>query len=87
MYIFFLDFQSDDDILAFEKKFLKQCLQIRLPNLQPHSAKFEAQIVITRISIKCSCGNLINGEICSKLNTIDKQKWTEFMGNSGNGVY
>lgn len=70
-----------------EKQFLKECLMQRLPNLAPHSNQFEAQIVITRISITCKCGELKTGEKCSTFNSIDEQKWTEFMGNLNNGVY
>ena len=72
-----------------EKKLLRQCLKSRLPDLKPVYQKYETQIVITRISITCTCGSDLNPkkEVCSKLNDIDKQKWTEYMGNAGEGIY
>lgn len=70
-----------------EKQFLKECLMQRLPNLAPHTYQFESQIVVTRISMACTCGELKTGETCSKFNSIDQQKWTEFMGNLNSGVY
>lgn len=66
-----------------EKQFLKECLMKRMPNLAPHTHQFESQIVVTRISITCSCGDLKTGEKCSTFNSIEKQKWTEFLENSG----
>lgn len=75
------------NVESIEKHFLKQCLEQRLPNVTPHTIRFESQIVATRISITCSCGDLKAGEKCSTFNTIENQKWTEFMGNSNNGVY
>ncbi|GAB0089791.1 Signal recognition particle subunit SRP68 [Sergentomyia squamirostris] len=73
-----------------EKEILLQCLQERIPALEtltPPRPKYEMQIVIARISISCGCGKLGRDEICSQLNTIDNQRWTEFMGNLGNGLY
>lgn len=70
-----------------ENRFLKDCLMLRLPNLAPHTFQFEPQIVVTRISIACTCGVLKTGEKCSTFNSIDEQKWTEFMGNLNSGVY
>ena len=78
---------SNEDLIQLEKQFLKQCLKIRLPNLQLHNSRFESQIVVTRISITCSCDDLKTGESCSTFNSIDKQKWTEFMGNTKHGFY
>lgn len=75
------------DVPLLEKQFLEQCLKSRIPNLNPIFPKYETQIVITRISITCSCGLLKENEICSQLNPIEKQKWTQFMGNYGNGIY
>lgn len=75
------------DTLELEKRFMKSCLESRLPNLAPHSSKYESQIVITRLSIKCACGDLKTAEQCSTLKPIDEQKWTEYMGNTNNGVY
>jgi len=74
-------------MILIEKELLKKCLKERLINLTPTYPKYEGQIVVTRITISCSCGQLNKGEICSKLNTIDKQKWTGFMGNRGTGLY
>lgn len=83
----FLGF-PEEDAVSLEKQFLKQCLLNRLSNLTPPTPKYESQIVVTRISITCNCGNDIkDGEICSKLQPIEKQKWTGFMGNSRNGLY
>lgn len=59
----------------------------RMPNLAPHTYQFESQIVVTRISIKCTCGDLKTGEKCSTFKSMDDQKWTEFMGNLNSGVY
>lgn len=78
--------------LTVEKAFLSECLQKRLPNLadqhdQWSGQKYETQIVITRISIKCDCDNLESNEVCSKLNSVENQKWTGYMGNNGNGIY
>lgn len=73
--------------MLLEKKALKQCLKTRIQNAAPAQPKFESQTVLTRISISCKCGSLQAGEICSKLNTIDNQKWTGFMGNNRNGLY
>lgn len=70
-----------------ERNALKECIEQRLPNLSQHENKFEPQIVVTRLSIACACDTMKNGEKCSTLNKIDKQKWTEFMGNLNNGVY
>lgn len=64
------------------------CLRNRLSNVTPPKPmQFESQIVVTRISIACSCGNLKDGEICAKLNNVEKQKWTGYMGNDRNGLY
>lgn len=82
----FPDFPPDD-LIVLERKILKQCLMNRIHNIAPMQPKFESQTVVTRISISCKCGNLQAGEICSKLNNIDKQKWTGFMGNNRNGLY
>lgn len=76
-----------DDLIDLEKKILKQCLMSRIHKIVPTQPKFESQTVVTRISISCKCGSLQPGEICSKLNNIDNQKWTGFMGNNRNGLY
>lgn len=70
-----------------ERNALRDCIEQRLPNLSPHEAKFEPQIIITRLSITCTCDAMRTGEKCSALNQIDKQQWTEFMGNLNNGVF
>lgn len=75
------------NLQAIETKLLKECLNERLPNLAPHKTQFESQIVVTRISITCTCDAMKTGEKCSTLNRIDKQHWTEFMGNLNNGIY
>lgn len=75
------------NLQAIETKLLKECLSERLPNLTPHKTQFESQIVVTHISIACTCDSMKTGEKCSTLNRIDKQQWTEFMGNSNNGIY
>ncbi|XP_031637456.1 uncharacterized protein LOC116349932 [Contarinia nasturtii] len=77
-----------NNVELVEKQFLKECLIKRMPNLAPHIYQFESQIVVTRISITCACGDLKAGEKCSKFNSIDRQRWTEFMGNlNSGGVY
>lgn len=85
-YMHFLEF-TQAERLRLEKLFLKSCLETRLPNLTPHNSQYESQIVVTRLSIKCACGILKTGETCSTFKPIDEQKWTEFMGNSNNGLY
>ncbi|XP_055632215.1 uncharacterized protein LOC129772791 isoform X2 [Toxorhynchites rutilus septentrionalis] len=80
---------SRDDLLQLEKKFLKQCLKARMPNLKPSYQKFETQIIITRLEIGCTCGEDLNPgrEMCSRLHSYDQQRWTEYMGNEGKGSY
>ncbi|XP_055547055.1 uncharacterized protein LOC129731241 [Wyeomyia smithii] len=80
---------STDDLLQLEKKFLKQCLKARLPNLTPSYQKFETQIIVTRVEIGCSCDTDLNPsrEVCSKLHSYEQQRWTEYMGNTGSGAY
>lgn len=75
------------NLQAIETKLLKECLNERLPNITPHKTQFESQIVVTRISIACTCDAMKTGEKCSTLNRIDQQQWTEFMGNLNNGIY
>lgn len=75
------------NLQTIETKLLKECLNDRLPNLTPHKTQFESQIVVTRVSIKCTCDAMKTGEKCSTLNRIEKQQWTEFMGNLNNGIY
>lgn len=75
------------NLQAIETKLLKECLSERLPNLSPHKTQFESQIVVTRVSITCTCDVMKTGEKCSTLNPIQKQRWTEFMGNLNSGIY
>lgn len=70
-----------------KNQILKRCVLDRLPNLAPHSNQMDAQIVVTRISITCACGDLKTGEQCSTFNRFEDQKWTEFMGNMNSGAY
>ena len=85
-------YRPENEIPMYQKKFLKECLQSRIPDLlQPQSPRqsYETQIVITRISITCTCSDNLNPkkEICSNFNGIESQKWTEFMGTNLDGVY
>lgn len=84
-------FTNKFDKLPFqilERNALKKCIEQRLPNLSLHQNKFEPQIVVTRLSITCKCDEMKKtDEKCSTLHKIDKQKWTEFMGNLNNGVF
>ncbi|KAH8312555.1 hypothetical protein KR044_011370, partial [Drosophila immigrans] len=76
-----------DNLRVLRKQFLKQCLSERLVDADPALPKYESQLIITRIGITCSCRSLQPGEVCSELDHIDAQRWTEFMGNDGNGFY
>lgn len=85
-------YRPDSEIPMYQKKFLKECLQSRIPDLlqpQPPRQSYETQIVITRISISCTCSDNLNPkkEVCSNFNGINKQKWSEFMGSKLDGVY
>lgn len=76
-----------DTLRVLRKQFLKQCLSERLVDADPALPKYESQLIITRIGITCTCRSLQPGEVCSELDHIDAQRWTEFMGNDGNGFY
>ncbi|XP_073837613.1 uncharacterized protein [Musca autumnalis] len=76
-----------DNQRALRRQFLKQCLNERMVNINPEMPKYESQLVITRLSITCTCRSLQPGEVCSELDDIETQRWTEFMGNDGNGFY
>ncbi|KAL7730127.1 hypothetical protein ACLKA6_009400 [Drosophila palustris] len=76
-----------DNLRVLRKQFLKQCLSERLVDADPALPKYESQLIITRIGITCTCRSLQPGEVCSELDHIDAQRWTEFMGNDGNGFY
>ncbi|XP_065088687.1 uncharacterized protein LOC135710127 [Ochlerotatus camptorhynchus] len=80
---------SSEDLLHLEQKFLKRCLEERLPNVKPSYQRFETQIIVTRLEIGCSCPDDLNlkREVCSRLHSYDQQRWTEYMGNAGSGVY
>ncbi|KAH8359490.1 hypothetical protein KR093_007027, partial [Drosophila rubida] len=76
-----------DNLRVLRKQFLKQCLSERLVDADPALPKYESQLIITRIGLTCTCHPLQPGEVCSELDHIDAQRWTEFMGNDGNGFY
>eukprot|EP00099_Drosophila_melanogaster_P023143 NP_650824.1 uncharacterized protein Dmel_CG6184, isoform A [Drosophila melanogaster] len=76
-----------DNLRVLRKQFLKQCLSERLVDAEPTLPKFESQLVVTRIGITCTCRSLRPGEVCSELDPVESQRWTEFMGNSGHGFY
>lgn len=78
---------NNNNLQELETKLLKECVNERLPNVVPHKTQFESQIVVTRLSITCQCDDMKTGEKCSTLNRIDKQQWTEFMGNLNNGIF
>lgn len=86
-----INFSSPDlsktDLLLLERQLIESCISNRLPNLSVHKSKFESQIVITRLSIKCECGGLKTGEKCATLKPIEEQNWTEYMGNQNNGLF
>ncbi|XP_052888389.1 uncharacterized protein LOC128296904 [Anopheles moucheti] len=79
----------NEDMVQLEKKFFAQCLKARLPNLTPQYPRFETQIIVTRLEIGCGCSAELNParEVCSKLHSYDQQRWTQYMGNEGNGRY
>lgn len=74
---------------AYEKRFLDECLVARLKEfIVPPQQTMDSQLVVQRLSIECTCSEpLSSGEICSTFDDIENQKWTEFMGRSGMGVY
>ncbi|SPP83734.1 uncharacterized protein LOC117586183 [Drosophila guanche] len=76
-----------DNLRVLRKQFLKQCLSERLVDSEPALPKFESQLIVTRIGITCTCRSLQPGEVCSELDPLDAQHWTEFMGNHGHGYY
>lgn len=86
-------YRGDNEMLMLQKTFLKECLKNRLSNIPIDSIQqkpsYETQIIITRISISCTCSDNLNPkhELCSTLNNINQQKWTEFMGSNLNGIY
>ncbi|XP_036332525.1 uncharacterized protein LOC118743867 [Rhagoletis pomonella] len=76
-----------DNLRILRKQFLKQCLSDRLVNVTPHVPQYESQLIVTRIGISCTCRTLQAGEVCSELDDIQTQRWTEYMGNGGHGYY
>ncbi|XP_033236760.1 uncharacterized protein [Drosophila pseudoobscura] len=76
-----------DNLRVLRKQFLKQCLNERLVDSEPALPKYESQLIVTRIGITCTCRSLQPGEVCSELDPLDAQRWTEFMGNHGHGYY
>lgn len=85
-------FQQANELIEWQKNFLKDCLKERLKNLQPQESQpklaYETQITIIRLSITCTC-NEINPskEVCSSFKGIKDQRWTEYMGNQLDGTY
>lgn len=78
----------EDQLGSYEKRFLDECLVARLKEFViPPQSTMESQLVIQRISIECTCAELSSGEICSTFDDMDNQKWTEFMGRTGMGIY
>ncbi|XP_058059906.1 uncharacterized protein LOC131210645 [Anopheles bellator] len=79
----------NEDMLQLEKKFLAQCLNARVPNLQPAYQRYETQIIVTRLEIGCSCSAELDParEMCSQLHSYEQQRWTQYMGNEGDGRY
>lgn len=85
-------FPQANEMIEWQKKFLKDCLTNRLSNLQqPEAAQkpaYETQITIIRLSISCTCNELNpQREVCSTFKNINQQKWTEYMGNQLDGTY
>lgn len=86
-------FPQANEVIEWQKNFLKECLKSRLMSLQsqdpqPQKPAYETQITIIRLSISCTC-NYINPkkEVCSTFKNINQQKWTEYMGNQLDGTY
>lgn len=86
-------FPQANEIIEWQKNFLKECLKSRLINMQsqepaqPRPA-YETQITIVRLSITCTCNDLNpEKEVCSSFKNIKQQKWTEYMGNQLDGTY
>uniref|UniRef100_A0A182PD56 FAM234A/B beta-propeller domain-containing protein n=1 Tax=Anopheles epiroticus TaxID=199890 RepID=A0A182PD56_9DIPT len=79
----------NEDTVQLEKKFFAQCLKARLPDLGPQYPRYETQIIVTRLEIGCACSADLNParEVCSRLHSYDQQRWTQYMGNEGNGRY
>lgn len=83
-------FPQENEIVEWQKNFLKECLKSRLINLQakPNKLAYETQITIVRLSVSCHCNELNPlKEVCSTFKNINQQKWTEYMGNQLDGAY
>lgn len=85
---------TDLKLRMLEQKNLRICLRSRLASTAQQSThvvppNFESQIVVTRLTIQCGCDTvtLKDGEVCARLNPIERQKWTGFMGDTSNGLY
>lgn len=86
-------FPQANEIIEWQKNFLKECLKNRLINNQQSEPltprpSYETQITIIRLSITCTCSELNPAkEVCSSFKNIKDQKWTEYMGNQLDGTY
>lgn len=84
-------FPQENEVVEWQKNFLKDCLKSRLINSQqdkPHKLAYETQITIIRLSITCTCNKLNpKTETCSSFKNISQQRWTEYMGNHLDGAY
>lgn len=75
-------------MLIIERRFLNECLKIRIGKLpETIEPTLESQVVVVRLTISCTCGQLNSKETCSKIRPVDQQKWTQFMGSRGDGIY
>lgn len=87
-------FPQANEIVEWQKNFLKECLKSRLinnlpdPLPLPQKPAYETQITIIRLSITCTCTEINpQKEVCSTFKNINQQKWTEYMGNQLDGTY
>lgn len=85
-------FPQANELIEWQKNFLKECLKSRLSNIQEseptQKPAYETQITIIRLSITCTCNELNPlKEVCSTFKNINQQKWTEYMGNQLDGTY
>lgn len=89
MKLIFLSFSglSPAELMSLKKQSISACLKERMTDNSPIIPQYEPQMIVVRTSIKCKCRIMEKGEVCSKFNSLDKQKWTTFMGKGGYGVY
>lgn len=40
-------------------------------------------VFINRLRLTCSCANLTENQVCSRILPFDKQQWYAYMGNKG----